>query len=104
MFYYNVTCRVEPDIESIWLEWMIATHIPEVLQTGCFKECKILRLLQDAQANEGSVYAIQYLYQNENDIDTYVNQFAPALKQKTWDKFGESVLAFRTQLEIIHSF
>jgi hypothetical protein len=100
MFIYNVTCNVAPQIVEEWLHWMKNTHIPEVMSTKCFKESKILRLI--GVEDEGSTFAIQYIYENEEDIVHYQSQFAPSLQAKTKEKYGEAILAFRTYMEIIH--
>jgi hypothetical protein len=104
MYYYNVTCRVEPGIESEWLKWMIEVHIPEVLASQCFVECKLLRLMQEDNNQDGPIYAVQYVYKKTESFEKYTTHFGPALKQKTWDKYGDKVLAFRTNLEILHTF
>ena len=44
-------------------------------------------------------YAIQYYCHALEDFNDYVENYAPALKQKTFNKYGEKVLAFRTLLE-----
>ena len=53
MIVYNVTCNVGSHLAEEWLKWMQEEHIPEVMQTGCFTECKILKLLTEAPDNEG---------------------------------------------------
>jgi hypothetical protein len=99
MYIYNVTCNVTHAIHEEWLNWMKQVHIPEVLATNCFISAKILKLINIE--DEGSTYAIQYTYNNENDIVNYQSEFAPDLQAKTKAKYGENVLAFRTYMEII---
>jgi hypothetical protein len=36
------------------------------------------------------------------EYERYKQNFAPALQQKTKDKFGDQVLAFRSLLEVIN--
>jgi len=60
MIIYNVTCNLHPRMAEEWLAWMKEEHIPEVMQSGCFTECKILKLLTEAEDNDGVNYAIQY--------------------------------------------
>jgi hypothetical protein len=99
MYIYNVTCNVAPEIHLEWIHWMKSTHIPEVLATACFSEARILKLMNIE--DEGATYAIQYTYAQEADLLKYQSVFAPALQQKTKEKYGERVLAFRTYMEII---
>jgi hypothetical protein len=84
-----------------WLKWMQEEHIPEVMQTGCFTECKILKLLTEADDNEGINYAIQYTANTLDNYNQYKDQFGPILQAKTKEKYGDSVLAYRSLLEVI---
>jgi hypothetical protein len=104
MLIYNVTCNVEDSILSKWLEWMKEEHIPEVMNIQCFISCKIMRVIQQSEEETGATFAIQYEYLKPENFETYSKEFALTLQQKTKKLFGNSVLAFRTHLEIIHQF
>src|SRR4051812_17233212 len=43
MIIYSVTITLQASIESDWVEWMKSVHIPEVLRTGCFSDCRIYK-------------------------------------------------------------
>jgi hypothetical protein len=99
---YNVTCLVEESILPEWLEWMNKVHIPEVLQTGLFLHHKFLRVIGALGEEEASnTYAIQYTLANIEDFLNYADNYAPALRAKTQEKYGEKVMSFRTLLETI---
>jgi len=36
MFVYNITIKVDNNIEEEWLRWQKEIHIPEILSTGFF--------------------------------------------------------------------
>jgi hypothetical protein len=97
---YNVTSHVEHSIEQEWLNWMKNVHIPEVIQTGLFLEYKLLKLVSE-ESEGGTSYAVQYLLNDVKDFLNYSENYAPALRQKSLDKYGEKVIAFRTLLEVI---
>jgi hypothetical protein len=101
MIVYNVTCNMLKSESSEWLDWMKNEHIPEVMQTGCFISFKILKLLSTESTDEDINYAIQYTCENVDTLERYRRDFGPALMQKTFAKYGESVLAYRSVLEII---
>lgn len=101
MIIYNVTCNIPEDIEEEWVHWMKHEHIPEVIATEKFTGFKMLKLLTVVDGNEGVNYAIQYYCHSLEDYENYNEKFAPALRQKTAEKYGEKVLAFRTLLEEI---
>lgn len=99
MVLYNVTVNVSPDIETDWLLWMKKTHIPEVLSTKRFYDHRFLKMLSEHPDAEGNTYAIQYMARNMGELDAYLADDAPILRQKQFDMFGEKCLAFRTVLE-----
>ena len=101
MIVYNVTCHLATDLESAWLEWMRGEHIPEVMATGCFLDVKIMRLLVNAQDDEGVNIAIQYTAQDMAAYERYQDDFAPAMQAKTRERYGEQVLAYRSLLEVL---
>ncbi len=84
-----------------WLQWMQDVHIPEVMATGCFLSYRILKVLTNANDDEGVNYSIQYDAASMADYERYREQFAPAMQQQTKARYGERVLAFRTLLEVI---
>jgi len=95
---YNVTCNVETDIANEWITWMRSVHIPEVMQTGLFISYKFMQVIGPAvdEEDSGKTYAVQYILPNIENFLTY-----KALKEKTFQKYGERVLAFRTLLEMM---
>jgi len=99
MIFYNVTCNVGADIAQSWITWMQEEHLPEVLATGLFIEHTFSKLLTEAEGNEGHNYCIQYKLQSMEDYQQYIQKFGPTLKQKTAEKWGEQVLAFRSLME-----
>ena len=99
MIIYNVTINVEPEIHDEWFLWMKQTHIPDVLQTGMFSGHKMLKLLNEEPNNTGTTYAVQYYCKDLDDLQRYLEQYAPALRQDSQNKFEGKFVAFRTFLE-----
>jgi hypothetical protein len=97
---YNVTCSVDPEIHEEWLDWMMFSHIPDVMKTGLFLENRICRIREYEE--NGVTYAIQYTCRSQHDLDRYMRDYAPALQQHHTQKYGDRVAAFRTVLEIVH--
>jgi hypothetical protein len=58
-------------------------------------------LLTDAVDNEGVNYAIQYTANSIENYNQYKDQFGPILQAKTKEKYGDTVLAYRSLLEVI---
>ncbi len=99
MILYNVTCNIPLEIETEWLHWMKTEHLPQVMATEKFYSYKIFKLLTEVHDNDGVNYAVQYFCNDLETYNDYAENFAPALKAKTANKYGEKVLAFRTLLQ-----
>jgi hypothetical protein len=102
MFIYNVTVHVESSVEVKWLDWMRDEHIPAVLNTGKFTQAKLFKVITD-QDQGGVSYATQYHCASSKEYEQYLSENAENLRQEAQDRFGSSILAFRTQLEEILS-
>jgi hypothetical protein len=99
MFVYNVTVSIDSTLEQEWLQWMKEVHIPEVLETGCFIDNKMFKVI--TEVDTGSTYSIQYFYQNEADIIRYRDTFAAEMQRKHTEKYKDKFVAFRTILQQI---
>lgn len=102
MILYNVTVSIDPEIEQEWLSWMRTTHIPDVMNTGCFKESRISRVHGEEQG--GKTYAISYVCPSQEIYDEYQQKHAPALQKDHTDRYSGRFAAFRTMLTILEEF
>lgn len=100
MFIYNVTVGVDKSIEQEWLFWMKEIHIPDVMRTKMFLGHKIYKVLTTEDEDHVS-YAIQYSAQSLNELEVYLEKYAPALREEVNKKFGDKQASFRTLLEEI---
>jgi Domain of unknown function (DUF4286) len=98
MLLYNVTVGVDKEIEREWLLWMKATHIPDVMKTGMFVDNRMYKVLTHEETESVS-YAIQYFAQSLDFVQTYLDKFAPELREESQNKFGMKAVAYRTLLE-----
>ena len=98
MILYNETVGVDLGIEREWLTWMKVTYIPQVMKTGMFTEFKIYKVL--TSEDEGTVsYSVQYFAKSMDQVEKYLEVFAPALIEELREKFKDHHAAFRTLLE-----
>ncbi len=100
MYIYNVTTNIDETIHEQWLSWMKETHIPEVLATGKFLSAKICKVLVEEEMG-GFTYAVQYTTVDKETLQSYYEEFAPALRQKAQKLFSDKFVSFRTELEVI---
>ena len=80
---------------------MKEVHLPEVMDTGKFVSYGFYKIQNHELEDKSNNFSVQYLANNMEDYLDYVNQYGLALKQKTLEKYGEKVLAFRTLLESV---
>jgi hypothetical protein len=102
MILYNVTVSIDPQVNEEWLNWMRSTHIPEVMETGCFLESRISRVHGEEEG--GMTFAITYLCPNEELFKVYETTHAPALQADHTKRFQGKFAAFRTTLSVIEEF
>jgi hypothetical protein len=100
MLVFNVTVKVQNDIAGDWLRWMLAEHGPEMVATGCFSRFSVLRLL-DVDDDEGPTFAVQYFADSMALYQQYQEEFSESMRQKSYGKWGQRFIAFRTVMEVI---
>ncbi len=102
MYIYNVTLSIDKSIHSEWLVW-IQNHIPEVLATGTFISAKLTQVLIEEEMG-GVTYSVQYTANSREDLDRYYKEYADNYRSQGLKKFGDKMLAFRTELKVVNEF
>ncbi|MBL1280860.1 MAG: DUF4286 family protein [Fluviicola sp.] len=102
MILYNVTVSIDKSVHLAWLDWMRNAHIPDVMATGCFKECRISRVHGEEEG--GMTFAISYIAPTQEDFDEYQEKHATSLQNDHSAKFNGKFAAFRTMLTVIEEF
>lgn len=74
-------------------------HIPEVLKTGHFSECKMSKVL--AFEEGGLTYSLQYTCESMAKLEEYQEKEAPRLQEEHTRKFQGKFAAFRTLLDVV---
>jgi len=100
MFIYNVTIKIDWSIHDAWVEWMLNEHIPQMIKTGCFTDAKLVRLLETDE-KDGPTYATQYFAESKADYNRYIENHSAKMRQKTFDRWGDRFVAFRSLMQII---
>ena len=100
MVIYNVTVKVEAQIAETWLQWLLVEHIPAVMQTNCFVDYKVVRLLE-VDDSEGPTYAVQYYALSKADYNRYIEIYSSEMRKIYFEKWGEQFIAFRSVMEVV---
>jgi Domain of unknown function (DUF4286) len=99
MIIYGVTITIERSIESDWIDWMNRVHVPDVMRTGCFSECRTYKAV--GAEGEDPVYVLQYQCRSIEEYHRYRDNFAPALQKEHSDRFAGMFRGSRRLLEEI---
>lgn len=99
MILYNVTVKIEKNIEGEWVRWMQQVHIPDVMKTGLFREYKLCRLLLGE--DDGVTFAVQYLCDDLSAFKAYQDTHAAELQKAHSERFPNKFVAFRTLMEVL---
>ena len=100
MFIYNVTIKVDWSIHDAWVKWMLNEHFTEMINTGCFTQAQLLRMLETDET-EGPTYAAQYFAENEAYYNRYVSIYSESIRKKYSEKWGDRFAAFRSLMQIV---
>jgi hypothetical protein len=99
MIIYSVTITVDAEIESEWFNWMRRIHVPDVVRTGCFIECRICKVIESDSADPS--YVMQYHCRSLDEYHRYRDNFAAALQKEHSDRFTGRFRGARQLLEEI---
>lgn len=100
MILYNLTIRIDHDIQGEWLEYIRKKYVLSVMETGLFSDFKIYRLLNEPD-DEGITYALQFFASSLGDVERYLNEYAHAISGDHLARFRNKHVAFNTLLESI---
>ena len=100
MIFYNVTINIHESVHNQWMKWMQEKHIQDVLATGKFSGARMVKVLVEEDMG-GTTYSIQYTTDSKETLQRYYDEDAPRLREEVLRLFGDKMLAFRTELELI---
>ena len=100
MILYNVTINIHESVHDKWMQWMQEKHIADVLATGKFSAARMVKVLVEEEMG-GTTYSIQYTTDSKETLQRYYDEDAPRIREEGLRLFGDKMLAFRTELELI---
>lgn len=100
MILYNVTINIHESVHDQWMKWMQEKHINDMLATGKFSSARMVKVLVEEEMG-GTTYSIQFVTDSKETLQRYYDEDAPKLRAESASLFGDKMLAFRTELELI---
>ena len=101
MLIYNVTIQLQHSIHEPWVKWMQEIHMPEIMNTGCFEKCQLVRLLE-VDETEGVTYAAQYYATDYEQYNKYIQNFATTFRKDSFELWGNQFIAFRSLMQVVN--
>ena len=101
MIIYNVTTKVHHTIHESWLEWMKNENIPAMLNTGCFTNAVVVRLLE-VDDSEGPTYAVQYHAESKGAYNIFIEKYAAAMSKEGIKKWGDLFISYRSVMQVVN--
>lgn len=71
-----------------------------MLATGKFSSARMVRVLIEEEMG-GTTYSVQYTTDSKETLQKYYKDDAPKLREEGVKLFGDKMLSFRTELELI---
>lgn len=100
MLIYNITLKIDWAIQPEWLQWMQEVYIIALMNTGCFVQHQLVRLLE-IDEEEGPTYALQLYASNRKSYNDYIQMHLPQIEKLSYDKWGGDVMSFGTLMESV---
>lgn len=100
MIIYNVTTNIHESVHNQWLIWMQHKHIPEMIATGKFTSARLVRVLVEEEMG-GVTYSTQFTTDSKETLNKFYQENEAVFQLEIQKLFGDKMLTFRTELQLI---
>ncbi|MDR3625280.1 MAG: DUF4286 family protein [Ignavibacteriaceae bacterium] len=101
MIIYIITTTVKNEFEQEWLQWVKGKRIPEILNTGYFKNYRIYKIKIPTNLGGEVTYVVQYECESMDSYTAYAEKDFRKLHAEYPPKFIGKVTTSRTVMESI---
>ncbi|MGM5631802.1 DUF4286 family protein [Apibacter raozihei] len=103
MIIYSESFHVEHTIEKDWIQWFKEVYIPKIYQTQKFKKSVFTKVISHPEET-GNTYSIQLYADTKEKLNEYYKEDSQEVHQLIFSRFGNQILSFKTELEVIEVF
>lgn len=103
MILYNVTINIHESVHDKWMSWIKEQYIPGLLNTGKFHKARMVKVLVEEEMG-GTTYSVQFETPNKETLDRFYKEDFDHFESQARTLFGELMLTFKTELELISEF
>lgn len=103
MYLYNITYHIPQEITEQWIDWLKNEHLDKMLKQDFIQKAQLIKVHNPEESTNQS-FAVQYHVNSKPDLiflQKHLLQNIPVQLKKI---FGEQVLFFATELEILEEF
>ena len=93
---YEVNLKVVKSISATYLDWL-NEHIKDMLQLPGFTDAKLYQEVQEMLDHDH--FVVQYHLESESDLNSYLSNQAPQMRQQGLNLFGNQFSATRRVLK-----
>lgn len=100
MIIYNITINIHESAHDQWMAWIKEYYIPGILATKLFTKARMVKVLVEEEMG-GQTYSIQFETEDRAKLDEYYREHFDHFENEARRKFGELMLTFKTELQLI---
>lgn len=100
MIIYNVTTNIHESVHDQWMIWMQHKHIPEMIATGKFTSARLVRVLVEEEMG-GVTYSAQFTTDSLATLEKFYQEEDAVFQTEGLKLFGDKMLTFKTELQVI---
>lgn len=97
MLTYEITAAVRPDLCDAYERYMRERHIPDLMRTGAFAAASFSR-------SAAGRYRIRYEARSRQELDSYLTEHAPRLRQHFTDTFPDGIELSREEWSVLETW
>ena len=97
MIVYEVTCYVPPEMAKEFEDYMLRTHINDVIATGSFESATLER------SSEGT-FRTRYVARDQEALDGYLQHHAEKLREHFSDHMSAGIEVVRHEWTVVKHF
>lgn len=102
MIIYNTTYLVSDKAYASFLKWIKTKHIPQLLESGYFKNPRVCKVLTEEQ-QDGTSVSVQLEAENIKAVTKWKEKHGDLFHMELSSLFSEEVLCFSTCMEVIET-
>ncbi|MEO8570046.1 MAG: DUF4286 family protein [Ginsengibacter sp.] len=84
MLIYNITVRIDNNIQDEWLRWQKEVHIPDMMSTGLFYDHRFFRLPEHDDA-DGKTFIIQFYLKEKKLYEKFIKKIFGNIYKKKYE-------------------